>query len=115
MQGLSLCLLDKISQLYKNRLLGVIRVAVRTTVGEFADEANSSVKACVTGMTLETFLDCLGMLFEQSFDILKGAMGVQKFSQDEGAILQQKCRRLQWLESGPLLFCLTCFASKCSC
>ena len=93
----------------------VIRVTVRTTVGEFAGEADSSVKACVMGMTLETFLDCLGMLFEEWLDILKGAMGVQKFGQDEGDILQQKCRRLQWLESGPLLFCLTCFASKCSC
>ena len=92
MQGLSLCnLLDKIARLYENRLSGVIRVTVQTTVGEFADEADSSVKACVTGKTLETFLDCLDMLFDQSLDILKDEVGVQKFGQDEGAMLQQKC------------------------
>ena len=43
------------------------------------------------GMTLETFLDCLDMLFDQSLDILKDEVGVQKFGQDEGAMLQQKC------------------------
>ena len=59
----------------------------------------------MAGMTLETFLDCLEMLFEQSLDILKGAVGIQEFIQDEGAILQQKCQQLQLLECGMLLFC----------
>jgi len=62
-------------------------MTVRTTVGEFADEADSSVKTCVTGMTFETFMDCLDMLFEQLLEILKGAVGVQGFGKEEGVHL----------------------------
>lgn len=84
-RGLQLChSLDKVAQLYGSRLLDVIRMTVRTTVGEFADEADSSVKACVTSMTLERFVDCLDMLFEQVFEILKSAVGVQEFGNVEG-------------------------------
>jgi vacuolar protein sorting-associated protein 54 len=83
-RGLQLCqALDKVAQLYSSRLLDVIRMTVRTTVGEFAEEADSSVKTCVTSMTLERFADCLDMLFEQLLDILKSAVGVQQFGNDE--------------------------------
>jgi len=86
--GLQLCQsLKRISKLYASRLLDVIRMTVRTTVGEFAEEADSSVKACVTGMTFERFKDCLDMLFEQLIDILKSAAGVQEFGKEEGVDL----------------------------
>ena len=83
--GLQLCRAwTKVEKLYGSRLLDVIRMTVRTTVGEFAEEADSSVKACVTSMTLERFADCLDMLFEQLLDILKSAVCVQEFGKEEG-------------------------------
>jgi vacuolar protein sorting-associated protein 54 len=82
--SLKLCKsLQKTGQLYVSRLNDVIRVTVRTTVGEFADEADASVKVGVTSMTLERFLDCLDMLFEQLTTLLKSAVGVDEFCSEE--------------------------------
>ena len=79
-RGLQMCsAIPKVGRLYSNRLLDVIRMTVRTTVGEFSDEADSSVKVCVTSMTLDRFVDCLDMLFEQLMDIMKSASGVKGF------------------------------------
>jgi vacuolar protein sorting-associated protein 54 len=81
---------ERVSQLYASRLLDMIRMTVRTTVGEFADEADSSVKACVTGMTLERFADCLDMLFEQLLETLRSAVGVQDFGVQQGITFSEE-------------------------
>ena len=75
-RGLEMCdAMPKIARLYGNRLLDNIRVTVRTTVGEFSeDQADASVKTCVTSMSLELFQDCLEMLFEQLMEMLKSAV-----------------------------------------
>ena len=88
-RGLELCnALAPTGVLYGNRLNDVIRMTVRTTVGEFAEEnaanASTTVKAGVTSMTLERFLDCLDMLFEQLMTLLKASVGVKDFCAKEG-------------------------------
>lgn len=84
--GLEMCdAMPRIARLYENRLLDNIRVTVRTTVGEFAeDQADASVKTCVTSMSLERFQDCLEMLFEQVMDMLKSAVGVTEYCKEDG-------------------------------
>jgi len=92
-RGLQLCnALSSTGILYGNRLNDVIRMTVRTTVGEFAEEkdASTTVKAGVTSMTLERFLDCLDMLlFEQLTALLKASVGVKDFLAQEGIFMEQ--------------------------
>jgi vacuolar protein sorting-associated protein 54 len=92
-RGLELCrALAPTAVLYGNRLNDVIRMTVRTTVGEFAEEtatnAATTVKAGVTSMTLERFLDCLDMLFEQLVTLLKASVAVKDFCAKEGISMQ---------------------------
>jgi vacuolar protein sorting-associated protein 54 len=72
--------------LYGNRLMDVIRMTVRTTVGEFAEESDATVKKGVTSMTLERFMDCLDMLFEQLMAMLKASEGVCEFCRNESVV-----------------------------
>ena len=88
-KGLSLCgALEATEQLYGNRLNDVIRMTVRTTVGEFAEDVNATVKAGVTSMTLERFMDCLDMLFEQVLQLMRAAVGVQDYLKAENISFQ---------------------------
>jgi vacuolar protein sorting-associated protein 54 len=90
-RGLELCrTLPATGTLYGNRLNDVIRMTVRTTVGEFAEEADATVKAGVTSMTLERFMDCLDMLFEQLIAMLKASAGVCEFCLEEGIIMDNE-------------------------
>lgn len=90
-RGLELCrALPATGALYGNRLNDVIRMTVRTTVGEFADEADATVKAGVTSMTLERFMDCLDMLFEQLIAMLKASGGVCEFCREEGIVVDNE-------------------------
>jgi len=84
--GLEICeAMPRIARLYGNRLLDNVRVTVRTTVGEFSeDQADASVKACVTSMSLERFQDCLEMLFEQLMEMLRSAVAVTEYCKAEG-------------------------------
>ena len=96
-RGLELCrALDSTGTLYGNRLNDVIRMTVRTTVGEFAEEndASTTVKAGVTSMTLERFLDCLDMLFEQLIALLKASVGVKEFCEQEGVVMDSEAGSL---------------------
>jgi hypothetical protein len=70
---------------YSSRLQDVVRMTVRTTVAEFAadSEHGSTVSTGTTGMTLERFLDCLDMLFEQIMALLKSAASVNEFCMTE--------------------------------
>ena len=90
-RGLELCrALPATGALYGNRLNDVIRMTVRTTVGEFADEADATIKAGVTSMTLERFMDCLDMLFEQLIAMLKASGGVCEFCREEGIVMDNE-------------------------
>jgi vacuolar protein sorting-associated protein 54 len=91
-RGLELCrALPATGTLYGNRLMDVIRMTVRTTVGEFAEEeSDATVKKGVTSMTLERFMDCLDMLFEQLLAMLKASGGVCEFCQKEGIAREEK-------------------------
>lgn len=96
-RGLELCnALSSTGTLYGNRLNDVIRMTVRTTVGEFAEEnvavanASTTVKAGVTSMTLERFLDCLDMLFEQITSLLKASVDVKEFCKQEGIVMNDE-------------------------
>jgi vacuolar protein sorting-associated protein 54 len=80
-------------QAYGNRLMDTIRMTVRTTVGEFASDANGtessngpsvSITVGATAMSLEHFLDCLDMLFEQLLALLTSASGVDDFCVTQG-------------------------------
>jgi len=74
---------------YGNRLQEVIRMTVRTTVGEFASDAASDGGAVVavstgaTAMALDRFLDCVDMLFEQLLSLLSAVSGVDEFCVEE--------------------------------
>jgi len=85
--------LSHMSKFYSTRLHDMVRMTVRTTVGEFASDASSnsaatSVSVNVTAMSLERFLDCLDMLFEQLLGMLTSAAGVDEFCQKEGLDLR---------------------------
>ena len=88
-QSLRLCsALSHMSKFYSTRLHDMVRMTVRTTVGEFASDASSknpgtSVSVSVTAMSLERFIDCLDMLFEQILELLMSAAGVDEFCQKE--------------------------------
>ena len=80
--------LTKTRETYGNRLHEVIRMTVRTIVSEFAsDTAMSSsvggstvtVSGGATAMSLDRFVDCLDMLFEQLLSMLTAASGVNAF------------------------------------
>lgn len=89
--------LAHMTKFYSGRLHDVIRMTVRTTVGEFAADSSSeqnsskqgtSVSVSVGSMPLERFIDCLDMLFEQLLALLKSASGVDEFCQSEGVTLK---------------------------
>ncbi|GKY92247.1 hypothetical protein MPSEU_000195900 [Mayamaea pseudoterrestris] len=74
---------------YASRLEDIIRMTVRTTVGEFAAESDGSSSVGATGMSLERFLDCLDMLFESILTLLNAASGVNDFCMTEGYIFAE--------------------------
>ena len=88
-QSLRMCkALSHMSKFYSTRLHDMVRMTVRTTVGEFASDASSknagtSVSVSVTAMSLERFIDCLDMLFEQILELLTSAAGVDEFCKKE--------------------------------
>lgn len=91
--------LEPARQAYGNRLQDTIRMTVRTTVGEFASDANGtessggptvSIAVGATAMTLERFLDCLDMLFEQLLALLTSASGVDELCVAQGFLFQDK-------------------------
>jgi Vps54-like protein len=78
---------------YTSRLQDVIRMTVRTTVGEFAADvapqgAVQSVAMGASSMTLHRFLDCLDMIFEQILVLLHSAHAVNEFCRAEGFYFQ---------------------------
>jgi vacuolar protein sorting-associated protein 54 len=82
--------LVKTREAYSSRLQDMIRMTVRTTVGEFASDvasdatsAMASVSIGATAMSLTRFLDCLDMLFEQLLGLLTSAAGVDEFCSKE--------------------------------
>jgi vacuolar protein sorting-associated protein 54 len=84
---------------YGNRLQDTIRMTVRTTVGELASDSGAessstgplvSITAGATSMSLERFLDCLDMLFEQLLALLTSAAGVDEFCVAKGFSFQDK-------------------------
>lgn len=93
-QSLNMChALSHMTKFYSTRLHDMIRMTVRTTVGEFAADATSkgpgtSVSVSVTAMSLERFIDCLDMLFEQLLTLLTAAAGVDEFCRNEGLTLR---------------------------
>jgi vacuolar protein sorting-associated protein 54 len=93
-RSLEMChAVSHMSQFYSTRLHDVVRMTVRTTVGEFASDASnhtagSSVSVSVTAMSLERFIDCLDMLFEQLLALLTSAAGVDEFCQKEGLAMK---------------------------
>jgi vacuolar protein sorting-associated protein 54 len=94
--------LGHMTHFYGTRLHDMVRMTVRTTVGEFASDAavsaqggvtapgggTTSVSVSVAAMSLERFLDCLDMLFEQLLALLTSAAGVDEFCQREGMSLR---------------------------
>lgn len=81
--------LSKTRDAYATRLQDVIRMTVRTTVGEFAVDvapsgAVQSVAMGASSMTLQRFMDCLDMLFEQLLALLTSASMVDEFLVAEG-------------------------------
>ncbi|CAB9516889.1 protein sorting-associated protein 54 [Seminavis robusta] len=92
--------LGHMMQFYGTRLHDMVRMTVRTTVGEFASDAavsakggaapGTSVSVSVTAMSLERFIDCLDMLFEQLLALLTSASGVDEFCHKEGLTLRDE-------------------------
>lgn len=85
--------LSKTREAYATRLQDVIRMTVRTTVGEFASDiaptgAVQSVAMGASSMTLNRFMDCLDMLFEQLLALLTSASSVDDFFDAEGLQFQ---------------------------
>lgn len=82
--ALQLChALTKTSQTYMTRLTNVIRMTVRTTVGEYSSNG-------VGSMTLESFLECLNLLFEQLLGMLQSAVAVDAFCRQENLRLSDE-------------------------
>lgn len=76
--------LTKTREAYAVRLQDMIRMTVRTTVGEFASDctpagAVQSVAMSASSMSLIRFLDCLDMLFEQLLALLTSAANVDYY------------------------------------
>ena len=89
--------LDATREAYSNRLQDVIRMTVRTTVGEFAaeDGGSSVLSRSATAMSLERFLDCLDMLFEQLLALLQSANGVDQFCANAGYFVVEQDQQQQ--------------------
>jgi vacuolar protein sorting-associated protein 54 len=87
--------LSSTKEAYSSRLQDVIRMTVRTTVGEFAADvapqgAVQSVAMGASSMTLNRFLDCLDMIFEQILSLLHSAHAVSEFCLAEGFYFQDE-------------------------
>eukprot|EP00804_Cyclotella_cryptica_P006867 CCRYP_010965-RA/>CCRYP_010965-RA protein AED:0.07 eAED:0.07 QI:0/0/0/1/1/1/4/0/1501 len=104
-QSLRLCgQLSGAGVAYQKRLCELISVTVKAIVTEcVADAATAAgsgaadqgalakgTMAGVASMSLEQFLDCINMLFEQVLGLLWGAVAVNKFCIEEGIILNDK-------------------------
>lgn len=80
--------LPQMLETYSTRLQDVIRMTVRTTVSEFAQDSEessvTSTSVAVTSMSLERFLDCLDMLFESIVSLLNACRGVNEFCMAQG-------------------------------
>jgi vacuolar protein sorting-associated protein 54 len=87
--------LAKSREAYGNRLQEVLRITVRTIVSEFASDSSvgdgsgasttaTTVSSGATAMSLDRFLDCLDMMFEQLLSMLTSASGVNEFCVEEG-------------------------------
>jgi vacuolar protein sorting-associated protein 54 len=87
--ALQLCgALTKTSQTYVTRLTNVVRMTVRTTVGEYSPNG-------VGAMTLESFLECLNLLFEQLLGMLQSAVAVDNFCRQESLLLSDEIEHSQ--------------------
>ena len=73
--------LGSTKEVYQNRLLDVIRLTVRTVVGEFASESGETGAA---RLSLDRFIECLQLIFEQLLDLLTSAAMVDEFCLAEG-------------------------------
>lgn len=91
--SLKRCLgMERTLTVYHERLDDMILMTVRTTVGEFAAEldvksssgAVASFSTSAASMTFPKFLDCINLLFEQLFEMLKSASAVAEFCKKEG-------------------------------
>ena len=99
-QSLRLCgQLSVAGTTYQKKLCDLITVTVKAIVTEcVADAAKTSgngtdapVKAGISGvasMSLDQFLDCLKMLFEQVLGLMWGAVAVNKYCISEGILLE---------------------------
>ena len=92
--------LTRTKETYMTRLQDVIRMTVRTTVGEFAAEsvtlpagAVQSVAMGASAMTLSRFLDCLDLIFEQLLILLQSTSSVNEFLITEGLQLQDNIEK----------------------
>lgn len=90
---------------YQKKLCELISVTLKAIVTEcVADAATNSMSggdtstpakgtmAGVASMSLDQFLNCINMLFEQVLGLLWGAVAVNKFCIQEGIILDDKAR-----------------------
>jgi len=100
-QSLRLCgQLSVAGTTYQKRLCDLISVTVKAIVTEcVADsakisgnstDASAKVISGVASMSLEQFLDCLKMLFEQVLCLLWGAVAVNKYCISEGILLDDR-------------------------
>ncbi|KAL7497030.1 hypothetical protein ACHAWT_005179 [Skeletonema menzelii] len=100
-QSLRLCgQLSVAGATYQKRLCDLISVTVKAIVTEcVADAAKTSGNGTdasakgisgVASMSLDQFLDCLKMLFEQVLGLLWGAVAVNKYCISEGILLDDK-------------------------
>lgn len=89
------------SHAYNSRLQDMIRMTVRTTVGEFAREGLATDLEAVGSMSLSRFLDCLDLLFEHLLGLLTSAVNVNEFCTKENLALDNENDAID-NESGPL-------------
>jgi vacuolar protein sorting-associated protein 54 len=89
---------------YQRRLCELISVTVKAIVTECVADAKSTAgngvveqsappkgtMAGVASMSLEQFIDCINMLFEQVLGLLWGAVAVNKFCIEEGLVFDDK-------------------------
>lgn len=67
-------------QAYRNRLHDVLRLTLRTIVGEFSSSPTSS-------LTVQAFLECLDVTTEQFMSLLQAAVSVKAYCLDHGVFL----------------------------
>jgi vacuolar protein sorting-associated protein 54 len=89
---------------YQKRLCELISVTVKAIVTECVADAKATARngnaepgaqprgtmAGVASMSLEQFIDCINMLFEQVLGLLWGAVAVNKFCIEEGLVFDHK-------------------------